>query len=236
MQALAIGHVTFEDLGSLQPLLERRGFAIAYHQAADGFAALDAVAPDLLVVLGGPIGVYEEAAYPFLTHELMFLRARLAAGRPTLGICLGAQLMARSLGGNVYPGPRKEICWAPVELTAEGQRSCLAPLAGVHLLHWHGDTFDLPPGAVRLASTPLYANQAFAFGTAALALQFHPEVTAAGLEHWFIGHACEIAATEGTDVATLRADTGRFAADLLIRAEECFAAWLDANGFPASAP
>lgn len=231
MQALAIRHVTFEDLGSLNPVLRDRGFSIAYHQAADGLTNLDALTPELLIVLGGPIGVYEEAAYPFLTEEISLLRARLAAGRPTLGICLGAQLMARSLGGNVYPGPRKEIGWAPVELTDEGRRSCLAPLEGIHLLHWHGDTFDLPDGTVRLASTPLYANQAFARGTAALALQFHPEVTAADLEHWFVGHACEIAATDGINVAGLRADTQRFAPDLVFGAERCFAAWLDANGF-----
>ena len=82
-----------------------------------------------------------------------------------------------------------------------------------------------------MASTPLYANQAFARGTAALALQFHPEVTAADLEHWFVGHACEIAATDGIDVAGLRADTRRFAPGLVPGAERCFAAWLDANGF-----
>ncbi|GIX49415.1 MAG: GMP synthase [Candidatus Tectimicrobiota bacterium] len=225
--ALAIRHVPFEDLGSFAAVLAEAGFAVTYLEAGlDDLQAVAPLAPDLLVVLGGPIGAYEEDAYPFLRHELALLERRLAAGRPTLGICLGCQLMARALGARVYPGPRKEIGWAPLQLTEAGRRSCLASLAETPVLHWHGDTFDLPAGATRLASTPLYANQAFAWGEAALGLQFHLEVTAQGLERWFIGHACEIGATAGLSVVQLRADTARWAPRLAQQGPACLRQWL----------
>jgi GMP synthase (glutamine-hydrolysing) len=212
-RALVLRHVAFEDLGSFAAVLEAQGFAIAYREAGlDDLAAIDPLAPDLMIVLGGPIGVYEVDSYPFIVDELRLLARRLAADLPTLGICLGAQLMAKALGAAVYPGSGKEIGWAPLTLTEAGSESCLSHLAPdrTAVLHWHGDTFDLPAGATRLASTPHYANQAFASGKS-LALQFHVEATQHGLERWFIGHAGEIAATEGIDVASLRRDTARWA-------------------------
>jgi GMP synthase (glutamine-hydrolysing) len=120
----------------------------------DDLAALNPLTNDQWVVLGGPIGVYEQDAYPFLRDELRLLQARLAAGRPTLGICLGCQLIAQALGGWVYPGSSKEIGWKLSMLEA-GRTSPLAAFAdGTPVLHWHGDTFDLPDvrqGAVALA-------------------------------------------------------------------------------------
>src|SRR5262249_30752243 len=134
------------------------------------------------------------------------------SGRPILGICLGSQLMAKALGARVYKGKRKEIGWSPLTLTDAGKRSPLRALgARPSVLHWHGDTFDLPEDATLLASTPAYRNQAFAWKDHALALQFHPEVTAHGLERWFIGHATEIATTRGVDVPSLRRATRRAA-------------------------
>ena len=178
---LALRHVAFEDLGLLAPWLERRGHAIRYAEApTDDVARIDPLAPDLLVVLGGPIGAYEEAQYPFLVPELRLLERRLAAGRPTLGLCLGAQLMARALGARVYPGKAKEIGWSALSLAPAGRESCLRHLEATPVLHWHGDTFDLPERAVRLASTALTENQAFAWGDAALALQFHAEAAGPG--------------------------------------------------------
>src|SRR6185312_9977283 len=120
--AVALRHVPFEDLGLLGPLLERRGWRVSYRDAAvDSFADVDA---DLLIVLGGPIGAYEDAAYPWLADELRATERRLAAGLPTLGICLGSQLMARALGARVYPGHAKEIGWSPLLLTDAGRRRC----------------------------------------------------------------------------------------------------------------
>lgn len=226
--AVAIRHVAFEDLGSFAPVLARRGVDLRYLEAGvDDLARIEACAPDLLIVLGGPIGAYEEAAYPFLRDELRLLQRRLAADLPTLGICLGAQLMARALGARVYPGPAKEIGWQPLRLTEAGHASPLAPLDGssTSMLHWHGDTFDLPTGATLLASTDLCRHQAFSWGRNALAFQCHPEARTADLERWYIGHACELAVA-GLSVPDLRADSARFGPALEARGSKCFADWL----------
>ena len=145
---LAVRHVAFEDLGLLGPLVAARGYDVRYHDAGiDRFDGETLIAPDLVVVLGGPIGVYEAETYPFITDEIAAIAARLAANKPILGICLGAQMMAAALGARVEPGPVKEIGWAPLTLTAVGQVSVLAPLGTSPVLHWHGDNCDLP-GAV----------------------------------------------------------------------------------------
>ena len=226
--AVAIRHVAFEDLGSFAALLERRGWTISYRDAAvDDLAAPALAAADLLVVLGGPIGAYDDEPYPFLLDELRLIEQRLAAGRPVLGICLGSQLMARALGARVYPGTGKEIGWTPLALTAAGRASCLAALGDTPVLHWHGDTFDLPKRAVLLASTERYRHQAFAWERHGLALQCHIEVEASGLERWYVGHAAEIAATPGLAVPALRSAAQRWAPLLAPRAAQCLAAWLD---------
>ncbi len=229
-RALAIRHVAFEDLGNFAGALADRGYGVAYADAGlDDLGALDPLGPELLVILGGPIGAYEEESYPFILDELRLLENRLAADLPTLGVCLGSQLMARALGARVYAGGRREIGWAPLVLTEAGRRCSIRFLAPEEtpVLHWHGDTFDLPRGAVRLASTSAYENQAFAWGRRALALQFHAEATAGGLERWFIGHACEIGTTPGVTVAGLRRDTARFTPALERQGRRFFEAWLD---------
>ncbi|MGA6972153.1 MAG: glutamine amidotransferase [Candidatus Binatus sp.] len=228
--AIAIRHLHFEDLGTLEPALERGGYQIRYADSrVDDLTALDPVAPDLVVVLGGPIGAYEDDLYPTLKHELRLLEMRLKANRPTIGICLGAQLMARALGTRVYPGPSKEIGWSPIILRPEGCESAIRHLGqdNTAVLHWHGDTFDLPAGATLLASTEICRNQAFSWGRNALGLQFHPEAKAARLEQWFIGHACEIAGAK-LSVPALRDDTALHAARLEIQAGKCFDEWLAA--------
>lgn len=228
--AVTIRHVAFEDLGTLEPVLAEAGYAVHYVEAADGLAEAEVWAdPDLLVVLGGPIGAYEDKAYPFLEDELRLVEARIASGRPLLGVCLGAQIIARGLGARVYPGPVKEIGWAPVCLTPEGLASCLRHAEGTAVLHWHGDTFDLPDGATRLASSAHYENQAFAYGASVLALQFHLEAEPARLERWFVGHAAEIAATPGIDVPGLRRDSRLHGPALEDAAAKVLAEWLHAG-------
>jgi GMP synthase (glutamine-hydrolysing) len=227
---LALRHVPFEDLGALAPLLAQREHIVRYvDMPTADLADVDTLAADLLVVLGGPIGVYENDRYPFLDVEVEWIERRLAAGRPTLGICLGSQLMARALGARVYPSGTKEIGWAPVAMSPRGADSCLRRLADTPVLHWHGDTFDLPAGAVHLASTPVCRNQAFSFGEHGLALQFHAEAAGRALEAWFVGHACEIGATPGLSVAGLRAATQRHSAALVERGGACFREWLAAQ-------
>jgi GMP synthase (glutamine-hydrolysing) len=202
---LAVRHVAFEDLGLLVPLLAERGYEIRYHEAGQQrFDAKSLLAPDLVVVLGGPIGVYEGDAYPFVTAEIAAVKARLDSGKPLLGICLGAQMMAAALGARVAPGPAKEIGFAPVTLTPAGQASVLGLLESMPVLHWHGDNCDLPMGCERLAATAQCPVQAFTRTPAQLALQFHIETEPARLESWLIGHTIELGKA-GVDPRTLRA-------------------------------
>lgn len=227
-RAVAIRHVHFEDLGLLHGVLEQKGYQVTYRDAGiDDFDRQDLITTDLLVVLGGPIGVYDEDKYPFLADEFAVVCRRLESDRPTLGICLGAQIMARALGKSVYASGVKEIGWAPVELTAAGNASVLAPLDRAAVLHWHGDTFDLPEEAHHLARSKLVENQAFSVGDIGLGLQFHLELDAARLEPWYIGHACEIAGLSGVDVPTLRAQAREHGAALAPVARQIFSNWLD---------
>ncbi len=231
-EVIAIRHLCFEDLGSLARVLAERGLAPRYLDAGiDDLAALDPLAPALLVILGGPIGVNDGTDYPFLADELALLQRRLDADLPTLGICLGAQLIAHALDCPVYPGPGKEIGWQPLQLTQAGRAGPMRHLDGAStsMLHWHGDTFELPANATLLASTPLCRHQAFTWGRATLALQCHPELVAGQIERWLIGHTGEIAAA-GLSVDALRRDTALYGATLEQQARSFFADWLDSAG------
>jgi len=224
---LAVRHVAFEDLGLLSPLVAARGYDVRYHDA--GIARFDAttlVAPDLVVVLGGPIGVYEAEAYPFIADEVAAIAARLAANKPMLGICLGAQLMAAALGARVAPGPAKEIGWAPLTLTPAGKTSVLAPLGTNPVLHWHGDNCELPAGCARLASTPHCPVQAFARTPVQLALQFHLETEPARFETWLVGHTVELGKA-GIDPREIRRQAQTLGPATRELGERVLAAWLD---------
>ena len=215
MKCIAIRHLKFEDLGIFEEVLIRRGFGIAYFDAGlENFDSRDWGTADLVVVLGGPIGVYETADYPWLSQEIGIVARRLRLDRPTLGICLGAQIMAAALGAIVYPGPKKEIGWSKLQLTPAAKPYGLQALAETEVLHWHGYTFDLPEGAVLLASTDMTPHQAFSYGCAALALQFHAEANGARMEPWLIGHTLELR-NAGIDINQLR---GAGLTDVAIRA------------------
>jgi GMP synthase (glutamine-hydrolysing) len=225
MRCIAVTHIAFEDLGTFAAPLAARGYEIVHrHGGAAPLAQAEWIETDLVAVLGGPLGMDDAADYPWLRHEVDGLRARLDAGRPTLGICLGAQLMAAALGGGVSPrGAGKEIGWSPLTLADDG--GALAPLAGLPVLHWHGDNIALPPGVAALASTPGTPVQAFAVGRHGLALQFHAEFDSAALEQWLAGHAVELRQA-GVPLAALRSQTALHGARLAQAGKEVLARWL----------
>jgi GMP synthase (glutamine-hydrolysing) len=230
--AVVLRHVAFEDLGLLEPVLHDAGWNPCYCEASTQDLDDPSIEQaDLLIALGGPIGVYETDRFPFLLKEIALLERRLAKDRPTLGICLGGQLMAKALGSRVFPGPTKEIGWGRVELTNAGKASSLSPLAEAHavVLHWHGDTFDLPDGAVRLASNAVYENQAFAYRGRAMALQFHVEVDPQRLDQWYVGHAVELSAAN-VSIPDLRAATAAVASQLRTQTTRIFDRWLQHIG------
>lgn len=181
-----ITHADHEGPGHIAAWLTARGAALSEHRFADGAALPPLATLAGLVVLGGPMGVYERERHPWLDDERAAVGAALAARLPVLGICLGAQLIAAALGARVAPGPRKEIGWYEVTRAAEATASPFAAAAPARIttFHWHGDGFALPPGAVRLFSSAACREQGFAIGTQVLALQFHPEVDAAMVARW----------------------------------------------------
>ena len=175
-------HVPFEGLGYIAPWARRRGLALSCTRLYADEALPTADAFDWLVVMGGPMGVYEADRYPHLAAEIALIEAAIAAGRRVLGVCLGAQLIAAALGARVYPSGRCEIGWFPVEAVAGSASPFAADLpAPQTLFHWHGDTFDLPAGALHIARSAHFEQQAFSFGERVLAVQCHPEMDPAGV-------------------------------------------------------
>lgn len=197
---LAIRHVSYEDLDGFEPILRSLGYTVKYWDAWVSQEGIDAMSPDLLVVLGAPVAVYESTSFSFIKEELAAVEARLISNKPVLGVCFGAQLLAHAAGAAVFSGSGFEFGWHPIELTEHGRTSPLVHLAdkGSAVFHCHGDTFDLPHGATLLARTPKYENQAFSLGPH-LGIQFHGEVTARGLKRWMIGHTGRIRAEIGHD-------------------------------------
>lgn len=173
--ALIIRHVPYEGVAGFRAPIEAAGYDVDRIDVADpAFPDIDLAEPDLVIMMGGPMGVYEADQHPWIGCQMRRLARRLAADKPTLGVCFGAQMIAAALGAEVYKGPAREIGFHPV--VVHDPASPLRHLVDVPVLHWHGDTFTLPDGAELLASSALYRHQAFRRGRHVLALQFHAEM------------------------------------------------------------
>jgi GMP synthase (glutamine-hydrolysing) len=180
-------HVPHENLGTLAAVFKRAGLPYAYLDVWKKSARFPSPAHlRALVIMGGPMGVYETAKHPFLRKELSFIKKYLRTGRPALGICLGAQLIARALGGRVYPNRWKEIGWYPLTLTKEGRQDPFFSRfpRRSQVFQWHGDTFDLPGKTALLARSPLCRHQGFRYRDNGYGLQFHLEVDTALVREW----------------------------------------------------
>ncbi|MEW8002562.1 MAG: gamma-glutamyl-gamma-aminobutyrate hydrolase family protein [Candidatus Thiodiazotropha sp.] len=178
MRAHYLQHVPFEGLGSIEDWLLLSGYEITatrFFESPD-LPRLEEI--DLLIVMGGPMSVNDEHAYPWLAKEKNFIRSVIDAGKPVLGICLGAQLIAASLGSEIYPNSVKEIGWFPISAVKSIPDSLFRFPEETTVFHWHGETFDLPSGAVCTAKSKGCQNQAFQFGRKVIGLQFHLETTA----------------------------------------------------------
>lgn len=230
-RALIIRHVPYEGVAGFRAPIEAAGYAIDRIDVTDpAFAEVDLIAPDLVVLMGGSMGVYDVAAHPWIACEIARLAARIASDRPTLGVCLGAQMIAAALGARVYPGGGQEIGFAPLMLTAAGLRSPLRHLADVPVLHWHGDTFDLPEDTDLLASTSRYAHQAFRRGPTLLALQCHAEMGEdPRIEAWLAGADRDLAAA-GTSAGEVRGDYPRLGPATVRAGRALITEWLENLG------
>jgi len=182
---LALQNANGETLGILEDIIVDEGFNYRYVKIFKGekIPSLDNYRG--ILILGGPMGVYDDKKYPFLKEEISIIKEAFLQGKPLLGICLGCQLIAKAFGAKVYAGHKKEIGWYRVRLTKEGQKDFL--FRSFHqsfpVFQWHGDTFDLPKKAIRLATSTLYKNQAFKVGNI-YALQFHLEMTDEMINAW----------------------------------------------------
>ncbi len=177
MHAHYFQHVPFEGLGSIEYWLQQQQATIGVTRFYANDALPNPAQVDLLIVMGGPMSINDEDDYPWLKLEKQFIRDFIASGKPVLGICLGAQLIAGAMGASVYPGEQKEIGWWPMAKTADLPDNVFHFPAAMTVFHWHGETFDLPAGATRLASSTACRNQAFQLGRNVIGLQFHLETT-----------------------------------------------------------
>jgi GMP synthase (glutamine-hydrolysing) len=233
---LVCQHVPHEILGTLNPLLKRASFRIRYVNFArhpKGEPSLDGYHG--LVVLGGPMSANDTGRFSHLITEMKLIESAMEQNLPILGICLGAQLIARTLGARVYANKEKEIGWYDVTPTIEAETDpLLAQLGGTEkIFQWHGDTFDVPRGGSRLAFSELCPNQAFRYGAAVYALQFHLEVDAPMINRWLrvTENREEIALLEGKiDPRRIQTETARYIERLHTLSDRVFSEFIELFG------
>jgi GMP synthase-like glutamine amidotransferase len=177
MRAHYLQHVPFEGLGSIESWLKNKGYEISSTQFFNSGNLPDIDDVNMLVVMGGPMSVNDESEHPWLVKEKAFIRGVIEAGKPVLGICLGAQLIASSMGAEVFKNRETEIGWFPIEAVKQKDASVFEFPKELEVFHWHGETFSLPEGAVQIAKSKCCDNQAFQLGNRVIGLQFHLETT-----------------------------------------------------------
>ena len=225
--ALIIRHTPYEGIAGFRAPVEAAGYELTRIDVSHpAFPHIDFDEPDLVLIMGGPMGVYETEAHPWIAGELTRLARRIMLDRPTIGVCLGSQMVAAAMGARVYPGPVKEVGFAPVKISAAGLGSPLRHIEDVPILHWHGDSFDLPPGVELLASTDSYPHQAFRRGNNLLALQCHPEMGEDPRFDIWLEDETYIEAA-GLTVADLRAQHEALGSAAVAAGQKLIADWLD---------
>ena len=225
--ALIIRHVPHEGLAGFRDPIESAGYHVDRIDVTDpDFGSLDLCRPDLLIMMGGPMAVYEQDRLPWIRCQIKRLAIRLEQYRPTLGVCLGAQMIAAAMGARVYKGPHKEVGFRKVSVSNAPAAAPLRHLQDQPVLHWHGDTFDLPPGTVRLASSELYENQAFARGSNILGLQFHAEMGLDERFHVWTSTWPEDISASGHCIHRLHDDHERLGAPAVSAGQAMIADWL----------
>jgi GMP synthase (glutamine-hydrolysing) len=233
VRVLVLQHIACEHPGVFSEVMDERGVEAVPVELDEGERLPDWREFDAVLVMGGPMGAYEEVDHPWLVAEKELVREAAEDGRPVLGVCLGVQVLASALGAEVRPIENgAEVGLLPVELTAEGREHPL--FAGIDeplvTLQWHGDTFDLPEGATLLASSPAARHQAFQTGEAGYGVQFHMEVTAEMAREWaeVPAYRRSLAQTLGEERgAAFLAEAGRRAPELHPGARRLFSNWLD---------
>ena len=230
-KTLVLQHIACEPPGVYEDVLLERGASIERIELDEGQPLPAHRDFDAVIAMGGPMSINDEARLPWLADEKRFVAEVVRAEIPFWGVCLGVQLLASSLGARVYPGPEPEVGLLPVELTAEGRDDpVFAELPDdVVTLQWHGDTFDLPQGGIRLAGSPAYPNQAFRFGNA-YGVQFHLEVTPEMAREWaqVPEYAASLEQTLGPDrAASFLAGIEAGAGEMLQHGRALFERWLD---------
>jgi len=233
---LVCQHVGYEILGTLNPLFKKHGFRIRYVN----FGRFPELQPSIdgyrgLVLLGGPMNTHQCQEFPHLDYEVRMIETALKQDIPVLGICLGAQLVAKALGAEVGPNPEKEIGWYDLSLTSHGQADTV--LANFQdkekIFQWHGDTFQIPRGSVHLATSPSCQNQAFRYGDKVYGFQFHLEVDEAMIERWLEvpRHKKEIEGLRGKiDPEVIRRQTPEYIRRLKALSEQTFGEFINLFG------
>jgi GMP synthase (glutamine-hydrolysing) len=180
-------HVPYEGLGSIADWIKKNSHILSATRLYKNEILPDPFDLDFLIIMGGPMGIYEEKKYSWLKEEKIFIEKALEANKKVLGICLGAQLIADVLGAKVYKNRYREIGWFPVRLTKQGRNSRLLDNipSGLMVFHWHSDTFDIPDNAIHLFENDACRNQGFQYGNNVIGIQFHLEVEKADITRWF---------------------------------------------------